>query len=226
VIEQLMENERIKSEFAAAFPGEKINIGHVGAALAAFQTQAFAYNDTPYDRYLKGDVTALTADQKKGMDVFFGRGRCGNCHNGEQLSSMDFDSIGVPQIGPGKKDGDDKGRAEVDPEAKPYTFRVPPLRNVALTAPYMHNGVFASLDEVVEHYDAVEASLRGFTLKSQWKNYVEVLQDHDHASDELRLSVLADDLERTREFTVEEEEALIHFIKTGLTDVRLLKNVP
>jgi cytochrome c peroxidase len=67
---------------------KKINIGHLGEALAAFQAQAFAFSDTPYDRYLKGELEALTPVQKQGMDAFFGKGKCGECHNGQHLSNF------------------------------------------------------------------------------------------------------------------------------------------
>lgn len=78
---------------------------------------------------------------KRGANIFFGKAQCINCHSGEHLSSFDFQSAAIPQIGPGKTDGDDKGRFEVTHNSSDiYRFRVSPLRNTALTAPYMHSG--------------------------------------------------------------------------------------
>lgn len=210
--------------FESAFPGEKINIGHFGEALAEFQGKNFFFADTPYDRYLKGDVTALTDRQKIGMDVFFKKGNCGECHQGEHLSELDFDSIGVPQIGPGKNDGDDLGRYDWDKvEENRHAFRVSPLRNVALTAPYFHDGSFSSLEDVIDHYNDIEFSLKNYSLFRTPKNYVEEILSHDHHSDENRLAGLPEDLLVKLFLTAEEKEALVDFMRYGLTDLRLHK---
>lgn len=226
VINQLMENEVLKDAFEKAYPNTKINIGHVGEALAHFQTLAFGFIDTPYDRYLKGEITALTDSQKRGMDVFFGKAKCGECHNGEKLSNFDFENIGVPQIGPGKSNGDDLGRQEVSANAAPYTFRVPPLRNVALTAPYMHDGVFANLNEVIHHYENIRHSLHHFRLEKTYPNYVEVIADHDHSKDRYRMQHISPELQLRIDFTEQEETDLLEFLRFGLTDVQLHSRVP
>lgn len=224
VVARLNADEKMKELLAAAFPNQKINIGHVGEALAEFQAVAFALADTAYDRYLKGDLQAMTDSQKKGMDVFFNKGKCGTCHQGKHLSMFEFESIGVPQIGPGKVNGDDKGRANWDPRAGAYTFRVPPLRNVGVTAPYMHNGSLKTLLDVVEHYDDVEGSLRNYNFANDWKNYVDDIANHNHAKDSVRLRSLAHDLQRKLNFKEDEEEALLDFLGNALTDKRLLNN--
>lgn len=226
VIDQLMENDVIKDAFVKAYPNEKINIGHVGEALAHFQTLAFGFIDTPYDRYLEGEISALSDSQKRGMDVFFGKGKCGECHNGEKLSSFGFQNIGVPQIGPGKTNGDDRGRQEVTMNVAPYTFRVPPLRNVALTAPYMHDGVFANLDEVVTHYENIRHSLFHFRLERTYPNYVEVITDHDHSKDRTRIQHISEKLQLRLVLTEEEKTDLREFLRFGITDVRLHDRVP
>lgn len=226
VIDQLLENDVMKEAFERAYPDTKINIGHVGEALAHFQTLAFGFIDTPYDRYLKGEVTALTDSQKRGMDVFFGKGKCGECHNGEKLTSFGFQNIGVPQIGPGKSNGDDRGRQEVSSNVAPYSFRVPPLRNVALTAPYMHDGVFANLDEVITHYENVRHSLFHFRLEKSYPNYVEVIADHDHSKDRFRMQHISSKLQTRIIFVDQEREDLLEFLRFGLTDVQLHDRVP
>lgn len=224
IVERVIDLPGYRAAFAEIFPNETINIGHFGEALAEFQSQAFFYADTPFDRYIKGNLEALTPKQKLGMDVFFNKGRCGDCHNGEHLSALDFDGVGSPQIGPGKSNGDDYGRFLVDgDESSKYGFRVPPLRNVSLTAPYFHDGAFQSLEQVVEHYDDIKASLESFQDMIQLSNYLTPLQKHDHFTNEARYVNLPEDLPLKLNFTEVEEEALVEFMRTGLTDVRLQK---
>lgn len=219
VVKKLLANDQIAESFSKVFPGEKINIGHVGAALAEFQRVAFNYSDTPYDSYIKGDVLALTEIQKIGMDVFFDKGKCGECHNGEHLSNFEFHSVGVPQIGPGKVDGDDFGRFEWDPKPEnKYAFRVPPLRNVAMTAPYMHDGAFKTLPQIVEHYDIVEDSIRDYKLVNNWKNYIDKLTDVNHEQDDIRIEAISKKMSHHLRFEEQEEKALSEFLSTALTD--------
>lgn len=222
IVQKVINLPGYREAFAEVYPGKTINIGHFGEALAEFQGQAFFFANTPYDKYIQGNLEALTPKQKLGMDVFFNKGKCGDCHNGEHLSAMDFDGVGGPQIGPGKTDGDDYGRFLVDnDESSKYAFRVPPMRNVALTAPYFHNGAFATLEEVVEHYDDIKASLESFKLMTKLENYIAPLKDHDHSTNEARYVNLPEDLPLKLNLTEEEEEALVEFMRTGLTDERL-----
>lgn len=222
IVEKVMKIPGYKQLFDEVFPGEKINIGHFGEALAEFQGKNFFLTDTPYDRYIKGNLEALTPKQKLGMDVFFNKGKCGECHNGEHLSVFDYKSIGAPQIGPGKENGDDYGRYHVDGnEESRYAFRVPPLRNVAVTAPYMHDGSLNTLEDVVAHFSDIKASLESFRIVEQLKNYLEPLKDHDHATNEARYAHFPDDLPLKVDFTKEEKEALVDFLRYGLTDLRL-----
>lgn len=225
IVEKILKIPGYQEAFAEVYPGEKINIGHFGEALAEFQGQAFFLADTPYDRYLRGNIEALTPKQKLGMDVFFNKGKCGDCHHGEHLSALDYDGVGAPQIGPGKDKGNDYGRYQWDgDEGSRFAFRVPPLRNVALTAPYFHDGSMVSLEEVVEHYDDIKASLEGFRIIQQWSNYLRPLKDHDHTLNSAIFRNLPEDLPLKLDFTEEEEEALVEFLRDGLTDVRLQGN--
>jgi cytochrome c peroxidase len=98
------------------------------------------------------------------MSLFFGAANCVACHSGVHFSDFDHHALGVPQLGPGKDPtGDDKGLSLVSGNAgDDYKFRTPSLRNVALTAPYMHDGCYATLAEVVAHHLSPAASLQGF----------------------------------------------------------------
>ena len=148
--------------FTAAFPevggdGDRITIVHVGSALAAFQAVAFRSDNSPFDRYLRGDRTAMGAAAVRGTHLFYGRAGCAGCHGGVFQTDLGFHAIGVPQIGPGMGDGpsgrEDFGRERVtrDP-ADRYRFRTPSLRNVVLTGPWGHDGAFNSLEAIVRHH--------------------------------------------------------------------------
>ena len=223
IVKKVLAEKEFKDMFEKVFPGQKINIGHFGEAIAEFQRHAFAFNQTPYDDYLKGDNNALTEIQKMGMEVFFNKGKCGECHNGAQLSNFEFHNIGVAQIGPGKKNGNDLGRAEVTGRDEDlYAFKVPGLRNVGVTAPYMHDGAIKTLGQVVEHYDQIVPGLTDFRLVNNWKNYVEAITDHDHSNDLKRIETLSKKLTVHLRFQEEEEHALNEFLSTALTDKRFL----
>lgn len=223
IVNKVMADPELSAMLTKVFPGQKINIGHLGEAIAEFQRHAFAFNQTPYDDYLRGDNSALTEVQKIGMDVFFNKGKCGECHNGAYLSNFEFHNIGVAQIGPGKKNGDDLGRAEVTGRDEDlYAFRVPQLRNVGVTPPYMHDGAFKTIGQVVEHYDQIVPSLTEFALVNNWKNYVEAIADHNHETDVVRLNHLSTKLTPHLRFEEEEEHALAEFVSNALTDKRFL----
>jgi cytochrome c peroxidase len=149
--------ERFRKLFAAANPGvpmESIRVAHVGNALAAYIGAAFELQAAPWDHYVAGNAKAITTDQKRGAITFFGKGRCAVCHSGSQFSDFDFHGLAVPQLSVGKHGAFlDYGRAAATSRgADRFKFRTPPLRNVANTGPWGHNGAFASLSQVVEHH--------------------------------------------------------------------------
>jgi cytochrome c peroxidase len=99
--------------------------------------------NSPFDRFRAGDVNALTAQQQRGMEAF-DRAGCDRCHDGPMFSDFSLHAEGIaenPQL------------AVADPGAGRFRFRTPSLRNVALTAPYMHNGVLRTLPDVLRFYD-------------------------------------------------------------------------
>ena len=150
--------------FAQAYygvPQNQLTMAHAANAIAEFQIDAFTLTDSPFDAYLAGDDGALTAQEKDGLELFFDQAGCFLCHSGPHLTDFLFHDIGVPQLGPGKGDGGD-GRADYGRErvtgliGNRYEFRTPPLRNVAATGPWGHDGAFTSLRTFVELYNDPE----------------------------------------------------------------------
>ena len=160
-------------KFNAAYPGiatSQLGFEHAANAIAAFEIASFSKTGSPFDRYLARDDNALSADAKRGALLFFGRAGCASCHNGPLLGGQSFANTGVPQLGPGIAPSAplDAGRGDVaaggPPQTGRFTFRISPLRNVELSAPYMHDGVYATLDAVVRHYNNVDSALVAFDV--------------------------------------------------------------
>lgn len=168
VMQRLLAIPRYQALFAAAFPGTpaaQLGFEHAATAIAAFQMAALTGTGSPFDRYLARDDAALAAPEKRGALLFFGEARCAQCHNGPFLGGQGFANAGVPQLGPGvgRAAPLDFGFGEViGQEFYRFAFRVAPLRNVELTAPYMHNGAFATLEDVLDHYNDVPTALRAY----------------------------------------------------------------
>ena len=162
--------KRFKAVFDAA-----PNRGDLAKAVAAFERTIVSAN-VPLDEYLKGDKSALDDQQVRGMELFEGKAGCIQCHGGAFLSDQKFHVTGVPETEALQKESDriamrqffarDSGfedYAETDhdhgryfnskKEADKGAFKTPSLREITVTAPYMHNGAFKTLEEVVDFYD-------------------------------------------------------------------------
>ena len=132
----------------------QFELAHAGNLLAKFIGEKFKCQVSDWDKYLQGELSVLTTEQKKGAVLFFGKGRCASCHAGSFFSDFSFHSIGVPQgfFGPHTRHRD-IGRAAVTHRREDlYLFRTPPLIDAKSTSPYGHNGVFTTLKEVVVHH--------------------------------------------------------------------------
>jgi cytochrome c peroxidase len=168
IMQRLRAIPKYDTLFQAAF-GKSVNAAgfeDAANAIAAFQASAFSKYDTPFDAYLAGDHTALSDQQKRGALLFFGKANCAKCHLGPLLTDQKFHNIAVPQLGPGRPPsagGLDIGREEqTGLPSDRFLFRTPPLRNVALSGPYFHNGAFATLLGAVKHYVNVTRSLKTY----------------------------------------------------------------
>ncbi len=137
------------ARFQSVFPGEAVSLESLAKAIEAFEATLLTPN-SPFDRYLAGDANALSAQQKQGLQLFIERG-CVACHNGVNIGGGEYRQFGVVEKpNPKVLRPDDKGRFTVTkkPEDE-YVFRVAPLRNVAITAPYFHSGQVWDLKEAV-----------------------------------------------------------------------------
>ncbi len=142
VSEQLAAIPGYVSAFRAAFPGEAepVTLANAQKAIAAFEATLITPN-APFDRYLRGAASALTAQQTEGLRLFIDKG-CAGCHKGINLGGDMYAPFGVVE-NPGAEllPPNDKGRFTVTKSATDaYVFKVPTLRNIALTAPYFHSG--------------------------------------------------------------------------------------
>lgn len=151
------------------WPAALFGFQHAANAIAAFEVQAFAKSQSAFDRYLTRDDNALSVDAKRGALLFFGRAFCSSCHSGPLLGGQNFANVGVPQIGPGNGaaaplDGGREGIPGNIRGVPAFMFRVPALRNVELTAPYMHNGAYPTLEAVVRHYSNVDSALKAYDV--------------------------------------------------------------
>ena len=181
MVAQLQAIPEYRELFAGAFggsaDGSQITQENVAAAIAAFERTLIS-TDSPFDRFAAGDFNALTPAQRRGFDVFrSAQTRCFECHAWPNFTHGTFHVLGVPDTDPANPD---LGRIEtVNAAPAERAFRTPSLRNVALSAPYMHNGAFATLEEVVAFYAAggggaalgdgvvIDEKVRGFTLTDQ-----------------------------------------------------------
>ncbi len=135
-----------------------ITITHIANAIGAFEGLEWQSFDSPFDAYLAGNVSALTAQEKRGLNIFYSKGLCSNCHSGKLLTDHKFHALGLPQFGPGRtrrfdpfaRDVGRMGKSDRIEDA--YRFRTPSLRNVALTAPYGHNGAYPTLQGIIRHH--------------------------------------------------------------------------
>jgi cytochrome c peroxidase len=131
--------------FDKAYPGEGISGETIGKAIAAYE-RTIVSTESPFDRWRKGDKRAVSDSAKRGFDLFTGKANCVKCHEGFNFTDNSFHNIGVKSA--------DVGRFEHRKVAAMRgAFKTPTLRDIELTAPYMHNGAYRTLEEVVEHYD-------------------------------------------------------------------------
>jgi len=154
-VQRLNQSESYRLLFRQVF-NDTANEHNILQAIAAFERTLETAN-SPYDRYINGDDAALSPAAKRGRLLFIGKANCNNCHSGEDFTADRFKNIGL-------FNGTtllDAGRYEVTHDSAHLgLFKVPSLRNVAVTAPYMHNGMFKTLKDVLHYYNQPDSFLR------------------------------------------------------------------
>jgi cytochrome c peroxidase len=148
LVKKLNADEQYRRQFREVF-GTDASADAIAKAIAAFERTIVA-RDAPIDHFVAGDKTALSPAALRGMQLFFGDARCHVCHAGPNFTDNRFHNVGVGV----DADPPDRGREQFTGEAKERgAFKTPTLREVARTAPYMHDGSFATLNDVVRHYN-------------------------------------------------------------------------
>lgn len=148
VLDKLQQDKDYPGLFRQVFGSDKINSTMVSKAITQFELTLVSFN-TRFDKYyFDGQADALTPQEERGLDIFFGFGNCNHCHSDVLLTDNYFRNNGLdlnPQPGLYNTTGKESDRGRV---------KVPSLRNIALTAPYMHDGRFRSLEEVLDFYSS------------------------------------------------------------------------
>lgn len=162
-------------EFRQVFGTDDISRERIAMAIAAFERTLISLQ-APLDRYLQGEESALSATAKRGLDIFTGKGKCTECHYGVNLIDDRFHALNVPEHPEFQVDprvaatrrfvaklyhfegfrtlAEDPGRYLITKEDKDWrAFKTPTLRDIAKTGPYMHNGIFETLDEVMDFFN-------------------------------------------------------------------------
>ncbi len=176
--ERLAQIPEYVRRFKAAFGIDRPNYGHLLQAIATFERAVLVAKDSPFDEYLSGDEEALDEDAIAGLALFQGKAGCIQCHNGPQMTDESYHDLGIPDHPLFQQDplrqitlrfqhysrgvSEEVYRSADTDLGLYYTtkrqqdkgkFRTPPLRYTLYTAPYMHNGVFETLEEVIDFYD-------------------------------------------------------------------------
>jgi len=177
-VQRLWRDTMYRRLFSAAFPRPDrtgIDTLEVMNALGSYE-RSLVFLNSRFDEYMRGNTGAMTAGEVRGFNLFMGKARCATCHymplfNGNfppRFVKTEVEVIGVPGAKKGKEIDGDLGRyAIVANEGFRHAFKTPSLRNVALTAPYMHNGVFATLEDVMDFYNKGGGAGLGIRISNQ-----------------------------------------------------------
>ena len=223
-VDEIPEYRRAFDGIVGTRPIKFTDIANMIADFIAFEWRA---DQSPFDRYLAGDT--LPVDATKGLDLFYGKAGCATCHAGRFQTDHDFHAIAMPQIGPGKSarfegHNRDIGRMRVTGDPSDiYRFRTPSLRNITATAPYGHDGAYATLEAVLRHhldpvtalysYDRTQAILPALSGAQGWT----ILED----ANEMALIAEANEL-APMVLDDYEVKALLAFLQALTDDVSLV----
>ena len=212
IVAQLLETEQdAVGELAVQLEklATDITFHDVARSIAAFIRSEFRLEDTAFHRFVFGE-SELTSDEIEGGIIFYGKGKCTNCHSGPYFSDLRFHAVPLPQLGFGKNGfGVDYGRFNVtfDP-ADLYKFRTPPLINVEATAPYGHAGSLPTVrDAIIAHFDP----LRHLDPRS-----MDIISRHELFR---RMAAVGDEFKLIGVLSDREVEQLTRFLETLSFDI-------
>jgi len=209
---------------AAAEPGER-GYATLGNALSAFIATTLRADDTPWDRYLRGDEGAdVFGDAAvRGALLFFGAAQCQRCHDGPWLSDSSGHNAAAPQLGLGRGDFEpwDPGAfaENRDDDSLWWVFQTPPLRNVEVTGPWTHAGGYGDLQDVVRHFLDPVAALAAWDPSWMRPEWAATARQEPDVLAEI-LGGLAPALDQRIELTDEQVADLVAFLTEALTDPR------
>ena len=160
-LQLVTERLRRHQEYDAAFRqlySSSANAEQLAAVLAAF-IRTLESSNTPFDRWMQGKPNPMGESAVRGREVFMKKGKCFDCHFSPDFTGDEFRNAGLYT---GRRNLADRGRFDITKDSTDLgKFKVPGLRNVALTAPYMHNGMFQTLEDVIEFYDVPNQTVPG-----------------------------------------------------------------
>jgi len=149
VVEKLRKIKGYQEQFRLVF-GNDVSLQGIANAIAAYERTIISTN-SPFDQFVLGDKKAMDDAAIRGLALFKGKARCILCHNGSNFTDYKFHNLGIPQVGPQEED---LGRYYVtQAERDKGAFKTPTLRSISETAPYMHDGAFKTLEEVINFLD-------------------------------------------------------------------------
>ncbi|MEM0950348.1 MAG: cytochrome c peroxidase [Pseudomonadota bacterium] len=210
--------------YAEAFdqiaPGAPVRFADIANVIADFVAFEWRADAAPFDLAMTGGPS-LSAEAQLGMDLFYGKAGCGDCHSGWLQTDHRFHAIAMPQIGPGKaarfeNHARDTGRLRVTgDQADAHAFRTPSLRNVTLTAPYGHSGAYARLEDAVRHHLGPQEALLTYDLRDAILPDLKGADDLRIMSDQAETQAIADAsvLPRTA-LSDPEISAILSFLKS------------
>lgn len=220
LLQRILRFDEYRILFDLAFPGEEPTFAHLARAIVHFRQELWSHAESDWD--LRNDVPVSRAAEA-GAALFFGDAGCARCHNGRDFGGDAFFNIAVPQIGPGfapmmpdgttdLRPGLDEGRFNTTGNAEDrFAFRVPTLRNVRMTGPWMHNGAYASLEAAVRHHLDPQGALESYDGADLPASIRETLQN-DAGTQAALLETLSDQVQPLRPLSDADIALLLEFL--------------
>lgn len=176
IVAKLNSDSSYRDQFRSIYKSDSISNWQVQNVLAAYIRSLSGFQ-SDFDRYMRGDASAMNADQQAGFNLFVGKAKCATCHfiplfNGTvppEFSKTESEILGIATDFHNKKADTDPGRGRFHGtvEQLQLAFKTPTLRNISKTAPYMHNGGYQTLQHVLEFYNEGGGAGLGFTVPNQ-----------------------------------------------------------